>query len=186
MKWKAIWKGSHNPILRGQQRSPWLLTTYLRHGIILQAFLRWLVWIESCFLYGCQPKNSGTPKSSILIGFSIINHPFWGPTPIFWKHPYYALFSSNSCCAIPCSVWSVFFLFSACHPLHWAALFCKVVFLFNSSLWSRHASNLPKFYQGYREILRNNEHLAVYNAYPKKGAVRLLAYHFAFGAIFVF
>ena len=27
-------------------------------------------------------KNRGIPKSSILIGFSIINHPFWG-TPIF-------------------------------------------------------------------------------------------------------
>ena len=27
-------------------------------------------------------KNSGTPKSSILLGFSSINHPFWG-TPIF-------------------------------------------------------------------------------------------------------
>ena len=27
-------------------------------------------------------KNNGTSKSSILIGFSIINHPFWG-TPIF-------------------------------------------------------------------------------------------------------
>ena len=27
-------------------------------------------------------ENSGTPKSSILIGFSTINHPFWG-TPIF-------------------------------------------------------------------------------------------------------
>ena len=27
-------------------------------------------------------KNNGAPKSSILIGFSIINHPFWG-TPIF-------------------------------------------------------------------------------------------------------
>ena len=27
-------------------------------------------------------KNRGTPKSSILIGLSIINHPFWG-TPIF-------------------------------------------------------------------------------------------------------
>ena len=27
-------------------------------------------------------KNRGTPKSSILIGFSIINRPFWG-TPIF-------------------------------------------------------------------------------------------------------
>ena len=26
-------------------------------------------------------KNSGTPKSSILIEFSILNHPFWG-TPI--------------------------------------------------------------------------------------------------------
>ena len=36
-------------------------------------------------------ENSGTPKSSILIGFSIINHPFWG-TPIFgnthiWNPP---------------------------------------------------------------------------------------------------
>ena len=27
-------------------------------------------------------ENGGTPKSSILIGFSILNHPFWG-TPIF-------------------------------------------------------------------------------------------------------
>ena len=27
-------------------------------------------------------ENSGTPKSSVLIGFSIINHPFWG-IPIF-------------------------------------------------------------------------------------------------------
>ena len=38
-----------------------------------------LIWVFS--------KNSGTPKSSILIGFSIINHPFWG-TPNFWKHPF--------------------------------------------------------------------------------------------------
>ena len=35
-------------------------------------------------------KNSGTPKSSTLIGFSIINHPFWGTTifgniHIFWE-----------------------------------------------------------------------------------------------------
>ena len=29
-------------------------------------------------------ENSGTPKSSILIGFSNINHPFWD-TPIFWN-----------------------------------------------------------------------------------------------------
>ena len=32
-------------------------------------------------------KNNGTPKSSILIGFSIINHPFLG-YPYFRKHPY--------------------------------------------------------------------------------------------------
>ena len=32
-------------------------------------------------------KNNGTPKSSILIGFSIINHLFWGMYPYFWKHP---------------------------------------------------------------------------------------------------
>ena len=32
-------------------------------------------------------KNKGTPKSPILIGFSIINHPFW-EYQYFWKHPY--------------------------------------------------------------------------------------------------
>ena len=33
-------------------------------------------------------ENSGTPKSSILIGFSIINHPFWGIYPYFGKPQY--------------------------------------------------------------------------------------------------
>ncbi len=33
-------------------------------------------------MYMDVSKNNGTSKSSILIGFSIINHPFWG-TPIF-------------------------------------------------------------------------------------------------------
>ena len=32
-------------------------------------------------------KNSGTSKSSILIGFSIINHPFWGTTIFGNFHP---------------------------------------------------------------------------------------------------
>ncbi len=36
----------------------------------------------NAFTYMGVSKNNGTPKSSILIGFSIINHPFWG-TPIF-------------------------------------------------------------------------------------------------------
>ena len=35
-----------------------------------------------CLGYMGVSKNNGTSKSSILIGFSIINHPFWG-TPIF-------------------------------------------------------------------------------------------------------
>ena len=35
-------------------------------------------------------KNRGTPKSSILIGFSIINHPFWG-TPIFGNSHIYII-----------------------------------------------------------------------------------------------
>ena len=37
-------------------------------------------------------KNNGTPKSSILKGFSIINHPFWGKKPYFWKHSNEGLF----------------------------------------------------------------------------------------------
>ena len=32
-------------------------------------------------------ENSGTPKTSILIGFSIINHPFWGTVPLFLETP---------------------------------------------------------------------------------------------------
>ena len=37
------------------------------------------------YIYMGVSENRGTPKSSILVGFSIINHQFWG---IFWKHPY--------------------------------------------------------------------------------------------------
>ena len=34
------------------------------------------------YIYMGVSKNNGIPKSSNLIGFSILNHPFWG-TPIF-------------------------------------------------------------------------------------------------------
>ena len=40
------------------------------------------------FGYMGVSKNNGTPKSSILIGFCIINHPFWG-TPLFLETPIY-------------------------------------------------------------------------------------------------
>ena len=37
---------------------------------------------------GVSKNRGGPPKSSILIGFSLISHPFWGFSPYFWKHPY--------------------------------------------------------------------------------------------------
>ena len=37
-------------------------------------------------------KNDGAPKSSVLIGFSIINHPFWGKHPYFLETPIWAVF----------------------------------------------------------------------------------------------
>ena len=44
-------------------------------------------WSGCLYIYMDVSENSGTPKSSILIGFSIINHPFWGTsileTPIY-------------------------------------------------------------------------------------------------------
>ena len=39
-------------------------------------------------------RNRGTPKSSMLIGFSLINHPFWG-TPIFGNTLISSLFKMN-------------------------------------------------------------------------------------------
>ena len=59
-------------------------------GVIFPGRLTWNIlinlfwkgkWSEPNLHLGVS-KNSGTPKSSILIGFSIINHPFWG-TPIY-------------------------------------------------------------------------------------------------------
>jgi len=40
-------------------------------------------------------ESSGTPKSSILIGFCIINHPFWG-TPIFFEKPIWFTYTNRS------------------------------------------------------------------------------------------
>ena len=39
-------------------------------------------WKRLNYIYIGVSKNRGTHKSSILIGFSIVNHPFWG-TPMF-------------------------------------------------------------------------------------------------------
>ena len=58
-----------------------LLYVYWRYFAFKTHLSQKKTWI--CFNINTEvSKNSGTPKSSILIGFSIINHPFWG-TPIF-------------------------------------------------------------------------------------------------------
>ena len=36
--------------------------------------------LQRIYIYMDVSENIGTPKSSILIGFSIITHPFWGTT----------------------------------------------------------------------------------------------------------
>ena len=60
----------------------WKLHPVDFHRMILILFL----WGASQRFGPCKSlrvsENSGTPKSSILIGFSIMNHPIWG-TPIF-------------------------------------------------------------------------------------------------------
>ena len=44
----------------------------------MPTFLNMLSSLSHLTLNWVFPKNKGTPKSSILIRFSIINHPFWG------------------------------------------------------------------------------------------------------------
>ena len=42
-----------------------------------KVMVAWTEPVAMCQYMGVC-KNNGIPKSSILIGFSIINHPFWG------------------------------------------------------------------------------------------------------------
>ena len=46
-----FWKGSHNPRSWGLQRSPWLLTTYVRHGMMTSFF-----WVFSMYKKN-KPSN---------------------------------------------------------------------------------------------------------------------------------
>ena len=56
--------------------------------ILVQQFRFYLKSKTTIHLHLGVSKNRGTPKSSILIGFSIINHPFWGFSPYFWVDPH--------------------------------------------------------------------------------------------------
>ncbi len=57
-------------------------------------------------------KNGGTPKSSILIGFSIINHPFWGTTIFGNTHIHKVSDTRSEMC-----------------PVHWFILLALLSFL---------------------------------------------------------
>ena len=52
----------------------------------------------SLYIYMGVSKNRGTPKSSILIGFSIINHPFWGTIIFGNTHIYIYMFFFGASC----------------------------------------------------------------------------------------
>ena len=83
-----------------KKQSQWHVASFkLRAPCIEQTFMRYLITTalslqmvskaipdsdrcSNVLQYMDVSENSGTPKSSILIGFSIVNHPFWG-TPIF-------------------------------------------------------------------------------------------------------
>ena len=61
-------------------------------------------WVRSIYIYiraykyihmGVS-KNNGTPKSSSLIGFSIINHPFWGVFPLFFGNTHIYIYIFNT------------------------------------------------------------------------------------------
>ena len=61
------------------------------------------------------PKIMVPPKSSILIGFSIINHPFWG-YHYFWKHPIQLFVKlPNMSCLLPISISGVSSMFPETH-----------------------------------------------------------------------
>ena len=63
---------------------PWCIFGYnlYTYIVILYEYTKVCLVFHIYDIYMDVSENSGTPKSSILIGFSIINHPFWG-TPIF-------------------------------------------------------------------------------------------------------
>ena len=76
-------------------------------------------------------KNRGTTKSSILIGFSSINHPFWG-SPIF-GNTLFVCFGSTSWTDLP---WLIGFM-----DVPQMGIYCQVVTLHHlCANWEWHRS----------------------------------------------
>ena len=89
MKYYSIWPDILKYV--GQKQHPKSTAIYPRSTAILyyQGFF-WGIITTPILQYIGVSKNSGTTKSSILIGFSPINHSFWGP--YVWKYPHQFLF----------------------------------------------------------------------------------------------
>ena len=94
-------------------------------------------------------ENSGTPKSSILIGFSIINHPFWGTSIL--KHPYLLLMNQISFFTSWLMIfvhpsWQLTWILSMGHPwMKWNA--CFIVWAISSfhGIWHEKYVSYGKF-----------------------------------------
>ena len=57
---------------------------------------KWLRMLFEGDNYMGVSKNRGTPKSSILIGFALINHPFWGTFIFGNTHMFHHYFQGHS------------------------------------------------------------------------------------------
>ena len=83
-------------------------------------------------------KNNGTPKSSILIGFSIINHPFWG-TPIFGNTHLFLYYDVEG---FPCSS-----MIGKTHPQN-SLIRLSTSILGTWNVWWKYSSNIFRVSNG--------------------------------------
>ena len=94
------------------------------------------------WLYLGVSKNSGTPKSSILIGFSITNHPFW--VPPFSETPTWRMGIIPGLVIVSSYIK---------HNPHMKKSHEKVIWKGNNpQLWSSYQLLLLFFYLGYSDI----------------------------------
>ena len=111
--WKNPRRRKWYPFLQPLSRRPWeIMTKTDIWGSLVEHHERSVI---EAFIWAFPKIVGFPPKSSIWIGVSIMNHPFWG-TPIFWKHPYLNSFSK----------WLGFPATAACAPCiwHFSASFC--------------------------------------------------------------
>ena len=88
--------------VKRRERQKWMLKKRTKTGTLRQdSERRWKKSGGSGVCYMGVSKDNGIPKSSILIGFSIINHPFWG-TPIFGNTHMFMSLTNGGVFYTPC------------------------------------------------------------------------------------